>query len=277
MTKIIMETPIIDVHTHAFPDDLAPKVIEALRAKYKVDSVYPCTIGSLLDVMEKTQVDVSIIQIYANSPKKVRLLNDWGSEVVKRNRPKIYCFGTIHPDMDKPSDELERIVQMGLKGVKFQPTAQCFRPDEPRLFKIYEKMVELKLPALFHAGDERKHIDPIYAPPRSFVEILSSFPDFTVILAHLGGYRMWDQIDALLDFKNVYFDTSATNSELDEFKLKRMIELLGIDRVMYGSDFPWFDWDQELKAIKKVSISEEEKKKILGGNASRILGIPDLL
>ncbi|MCP8319574.1 MAG: amidohydrolase [archaeon] len=230
-----------------------------------------------MDVMKRTQVDVSIVQIYANSPEKVRLLNDWGADVAKRERPRIYCFGTIHPDMNSPSDELERIAQTGLKGVKFQPTAQRFHPDEPRLFKIYEKMVELKLPALFHAGDERKPIDLIYAPPKSFVEVLSSFPEFTVILAHLGGYKMWEQVDSVLDFKNVYFDTSATNSELDESRLKRMIELLGIDRVMYGSDFPWFDWRQELEGIKKVSISEEDKKKILWENASRILGISDIL
>ncbi len=271
-----METPIIDVHTHAFPDDIAPKVTEALRARYGVNSVYPSTINSLLDVMEKTRVDVSVVQIYANSPEKVRRLNDWGAEVAKRERSKIYCFGTVHPNMSNPSEELERIVKMGLKGVKFQPTAQRFYPNDPRLFTIYEKMVELKLPALFHSGNERKPLDLVYAPPRSFVEVLSSFPDFTVILAHLGGYRMWEQVDAVLDFKNVYFDTSACNSELDEPKLKRMIELLGIDRIMYGSDFPWFDCRQELDAMKMVSISEEQKKKILWGNASRILGFPDI-
>jgi predicted TIM-barrel fold metal-dependent hydrolase len=227
--------------------------------------------------MRKTQVDISVVQIYSNSPEKVRLLNDWGAEVSKRERPRIYCFGTIHPDMDNPSDELERIAKTGLKGVKFHPTAQRFYPDEPRLFKIYEKMVELKLPALFHSGDERKPLNVVYASPKSFVEVLSSFPDFTVILAHLGGYRMWEQVHVIIDFKNVYFDTSACNSELDESKLKRMIELLGVDRTMYGSDFPWFDCGQELDAIKRISLSEEEKSKILWGNASRILGIPDTL
>jgi hypothetical protein len=273
-TYAIMELPIIDVHVHAFPDDISKKVTEALRARYRVDGFYPCTLGSLLEVMKDTNVSVSIIQIYANSPDKVRLLNDWGAEVSIRERPRIYCFGTVHPDMENSIEELERIAKMGLKGVKFQSTAQRFHPDEPRLFRIYEKMAELKLPALFHAGDERKHIDPIYAPPRSFVDVLSSFPELDVILAHLGGYRMWDQLGAILDFKNVYFDTSATNNELSGSALKRIIELLGFDRVMYGSDFPWFDCRKELNGIKNLHISEEEKRKILWKNASRILKIP---
>ena len=55
---------------------------------------------------------------------KVQLLNHLGSEIVKREEHRIKCLGTIHPDIEDPCNELERIADTGLKGVKFQPTVQ---------------------------------------------------------------------------------------------------------------------------------------------------------
>ena len=106
---------IIDVHTHAFPNEIAPKIIQALTNKYKVKNIYPCTIESLHKTMNASGVKTSIVQIYANSPKKVRSLNDWGSSITEKLKGKIYCFGTIHPDMDNPEEELERMISIGLR------------------------------------------------------------------------------------------------------------------------------------------------------------------
>lgn len=264
---------IIDIHTHAFPDKIAPKIIGALTQKYKVDNIYPCTLDGLLDIMKKIQIRVSVIQIYANSPDKVRYLNEWGANISSINKGRIFCFGTIHPDMENPDEELDRIVKSELKGIKFQPTAQRFSPDERRMFKIYEKISQLKLPILFHAGEERKPIDKVYAPPKSFVQVLSSFPKLVMILAHLGGYKMWSQINALVEFKNAYFDTAAVNSELKKDTLKNMIEYIGVNRIMFGSDFPWFDYNKELLGILNLDLSKHEKAKILYQNACKIIGI----
>jgi len=264
---------IIDFHTHALPDEIEVKVTESLKARYKVQKLYPSTIGSLLKIISEAKVDMAVVQLFSNSPNNVCYLNNWGADVARRFMPRITCFGTVHPDMHDVDGELERIVKFGFKGLKLQPTAQRFVPDEPRLFRIYEKACELRLPILFHAGEERAPMDRVYAHPKSFIQVLSSLPNLTVVLAHLGGFRMWRHVAPLADFKNAYFDTSAATSELSAKELKDLIGLLDADHVLFGSDFPWFDYNQSLNMIKELDIPLEDKEKILWRNAAKILGM----
>lgn len=170
-----------------------------------------------------------------------------------------------------PQIELERMVNLGLKGVKLQPTVQQFYPDDSKLFKIYEKMCELHLPVLFHAGKERAPIEYVYATPRRFKQVLASFPQLTVILAHLGGYQMWDEISVLTEFHNIYFDTSCTVGEVSPKKLHALIEQLTADRIVFGSDFPWFNYDTTISGIMQLGLTEKQKEKIFSANALALL------
>ncbi len=263
---------IIDFHVHVFPENIADKITNAIVARYKVSNVYPCTVASLLDIMSKSKVDFAIAQIFANTPKNVMILNDWASTLTRQFK-NIFCFGTVHPDMVDPEVELERMAKLELKGLKLQPTVQRFVPDNSRMFKIYEKACKLNLPILFHAGKERAPIDYVYAKPKSFKHVLASFPKLTVILAHLGGYQMWDETGSLIEFDNAYFDTSCTVGEMPATKLKTLIEQFRIDHVLFGSDFPWFKYEEALDGIKNLDFSNEQKNKIFWGNASSILKI----
>jgi len=265
---------IIDFHTHAFPNEIERKIIKAIVDYYGISNLYPATVDGLLDMISKARVDVAVIQIFANSPQNVYRLNDWGAEVARTHAPTLYCFGTIHPDMADPEREMERMCQLGLKGIKFQPTAQRFYPDDRRLFKIYEKAAELELPILFHAGEERGPVEILYTHPQRFVDILKSFPKLTVALAHLGGYRMWEHVAELSNFKNAYFDTSAATSDLKPKELTDLINLLGSDHVLFGSDFPWFEYEKAIEAITNLNIPKEDKEKIMYKNSAKILKMP---
>lgn len=226
--------------------------------------------------MTNAHVDMAVIQIFANSPKNVQHLNDWGANVERIHNHVLYCFGTVHPDMDDPETEMERICQLGLKGIKFQPTAQRFYPDDRKLFKIYEKAEELRLPLLFHAGEERGPVEELYTHPRRFIQVLESFPGLTVILAHMGGFRMWEHVGSLSNFENAYFDTSAASDELKLNELIDLISLFGADRVLFGSDFPWFDYEKSVKAITTLDIPDEDKEKIMYSNSAKILELGNL-
>ncbi|MEM3737704.1 MAG: amidohydrolase family protein [Candidatus Bathyarchaeia archaeon] len=268
-----MKTTIIDLHTHAFPDELAERITKAIVDRYGIPNLYPCTLEGLLGTISKARVDSAVIQIFANSPKNVHRLNDWGAEVTRNYAPKLYCFGTVHPDMPDPESEMERICRLGLRGVKFQPTAQRFYPDDRKLFKIYEKAEKLDLPLLFHAGEERGPVEVLYTHPKRFVQVLGSFPRLTLILAHMGGYRMWEHVRDLSNYKKAYFDTSAACIELGSKELLELIDILGRDRVLFGSDFPWFEYEKAMEAILNLDMPDEDKEKIMYRTSSKVLKI----
>jgi predicted TIM-barrel fold metal-dependent hydrolase len=111
--------------------------------------------------------------------------------------------------------------------------------------------------------------------------MLRDFPDLTVVLAHLGG-GVWTQtVDLAGAFPQVAFDlceiiawTGAPNAPTDE-DLARMIQQVGPDRVLFGTDFPWYDLDVTAERVMDLPLlSRQEKESILGANAVRVLGLP---
>lgn len=118
-----------------------------------------------------------------------------------------------------------------------------------------------------------------YTRPSNFEPVLESFPGLKLVVAHLG-HGFWDESVALAKkYPDVYFDTSAVISGVEHIEVlsdddaAELIRKLGVDRVMFGSDYPWFSPAASLEAIMKLPLEPAEKEKILGENARRILGI----
>jgi hypothetical protein len=141
---------------------------------------------------------------------------------------------------------------MGFAGFKFQPNAcRCF-PDNKSLFPIYERAEELGLLVLFHIGDEEGGMKGEYSSPERYVKVLKSFPRLRVVLSHLGGYMRWESLDTLLPFENAYFDTSYVPRSVEEGEFKKLISKIGLERVVFGTDFPFRDHREEREYIEKI-------------------------
>lgn len=261
---------IIDFHTHCFPDDMASKVVPFLANAAGITPILDGTLNGLKDSMNRAGIDFCVIQNIATKPNQTPIINDWAAQVQGSG---IISFGSLHPDYSYWEEELIRIKKLGLKGLKFHPDYQCFFIDEEKMYKIYEKIFELDLIILFHAGLDIGLDPPYHCTPERLLKLIEKFPGGKIVAAHMGGYEYWDEVEMLLAGKDIYLDTSYSFNDLGPEKMSRLINLHGTNKVLFATDSPWTDQKVELKNINFLGLSEEDEKKILGVNAAKLLKI----
>ncbi len=263
---------IIDFHTHAFPDALAPRalasLVEACGGTY-----LPChdgTVRGLTEKMAEYGVCKSVIQPVVTKPSHVKTLNEWAASI---QSDKIISFGGIHPDTDDYKRDIDFVYSLGLKGLKFHVEYQNFVLDEPRMLPIYDYAFSKGLIILHHAGFDPAFKAPFRSSPKQFANIARQMRGGTLIAAHLGGQMQWDDVEKYLPDTGVYIDTSMGMSYYPHNQFLRIVDKMGADKILFGSDSPWSKAGEELKAIDTLPLDPDTKEKILHKNAERILGI----
>lgn len=260
---------LIDFHTHAFADTLAPRAIASLSAASGGLPPYTDgTVSGLLRSMDECGVSHSVMLNIATKPRQQTRINDWAAEICS---DRITAFGSIHPDAEDVFDELERIKSLGLKGVKLHPEYQNFEVDEPRMKPIYQKIASLGLITVFHAGQDIGFMPPAKASPEKLLCALPAFDGAPVVAAHFGGYIMWDDVLDKLCGLPIYFDTSFCAGRIQYPLARAIIEKHTPDRILFGTDLPWSDAKTERRAIDTLDLSDSDKEKIFFRNAANLL------
>jgi len=197
-----------------------------------------------------------------------------------RRHSELIPFVSADPwalDAREGAAHLEDLVaNRGARGIKLHPVLQQFDVSDPRMFPIYDACVDLDIPIVAHSGPSRA--GPQFAEPRALAGMLQAFPGLRVVLAHLGGGAWRQTAEIARTFPNAYFDCceilawiGASNAP-DEQQFARLIQEVGADRVLLGSDFPWYDLDYSVERVTSLPLlSGGEKEAILGGNAMRLL------
>lgn len=266
-----MPKPLIDFHTHAFPDAIAGRTLSKLAAISQIAPYSEGTISSTRERQVEFGVTLSVIQQIATKPSQQITVNNWAAA---NQKDGLLFFGSVHPDAEDALQELERIRQIGLKGVKFHPDYQEFFVGEERLAPIYAKLEALGLPLLFHAGRDPLSPDVVHAPPKQIAAVAKAFPKLTVIAAHLGGMERSDEVEKyLVGLPNVWFDLSMAHSFCDPAQAERIVKTHGADHILFGSDLPWGTARQTLALMEQLHLSDEEWELICHRNAERLLGL----
>jgi predicted TIM-barrel fold metal-dependent hydrolase len=262
---------IVDIHTHAWTDQLAQKAMSSLLegADGRLTPYYEGTVSGLLSEMERTGVEVSVVQPVSTKPTQVRAINDWAASIASA---RIVPFGSMHPGYDDPIGELHRMWELGLLGFKMHPEHQSFEPHDPRLDPVWRTASELGMIVLFHAGADAIH-PTVRGTATSFVRLLDAWPDLRVVLAHMGGFRQWEQVAEHLAGRDVWLDTSYTLGHLPDDEFVDLVRAHGADRVLFGSDGPWTDPAAEIAHIRQLGLTSLELDGVLGDNAERLLGL----
>lgn len=261
---------LIDFHTHVFPDEIA------LRAAGNIGTYYGLNMeGDGTVAMLKARVPGGcrcrfVISSAAMKAKNVVPGNDFLLAASKSD-PDFIPFGSFHPDMGikEAEAELERIAELGIYGIKLHPDFQHIYIDEERLMPLYRKCAELRLPILFHVGDKNTE----YSTPIRLRRVCDAIPELTVIAAHLGGYSVWDEAKDALIGTGVYMDCSESVPYISEEQTYDLIMRHGIDRVMFGSDFPVFCTDTAFAMIDRLPFTPYEKEMLYHGTAEKLLGL----
>jgi uncharacterized protein len=207
--------------------------------------------------------------------------NQWLVDAVA-HIPEITPFVALDPwvlTVAELTAHLERMHRSGARGVKIHPVEQRFRPSDPRMLDLFRACKDLGMTVLSHSGTSRGEIQ--FGEPREFAEVARAVPGLQLVVAHLGG-GSWPQITELAQrCPQVSFDlceivawVGAPNAPTAS-RLVQIIREIGVDRVMFGSDFPWYDPGEMARVVMGLpGLSEGEVAAILWENAARILTLP---
>jgi len=247
---------------------LAPRAIAALRENSNVSNFLDGTIADLRRSMRRYEVTRSVLLPIATKPEQVIPIN---SSCTGLMAPETIPFGTLHPNFPNPGDEVERLVSLGIKGIKLHPEYQDFYIDDPSFFPAYEALQEKGLIVVFHAGKDPGPFTCDHALPPALLKVMTSFPRLTIVASHMGGWMVWDEVEAILAGKPIIFDCSAVYKYLESDRFVRLVHKHGAENVVFGTDSPWYDQGDVIRWIKETDLSDQQKESIFSGTALRIL------
>lgn len=279
---------IIDIHTHTFPDQIAAATVNKLGDAAHLE---PCTDASrngLVSSMEKAGIDLSVILPVATKPSQVEKINTRAAQTNELYKGKLFSLGGIHPAYENWYEELARVKELGLKGIKIHPVYQGADIDSEPFMNILKRCAELGLSVITHAGDDIGFPGVVHCSPEMCLRVKEEIPDLKLILAHMGGWQNWDRVQELLTGTDVMIDTAFSihpihtrgdywkDGEpqlLSKEEFIRIIRLFGAERVIFGTDCPWADQKEYRELMGTLGLSEDEYRKIMGENAAKLLGI----
>lgn len=262
---------VIDFHTHIFPDKIAAKSIAALENVAKIKAATDGTLKGLLQSMTESGVDLSVILPVMTKPSQFESVNTFAAKVNETYAGKLISFGGIHPDCEDYKAELNKIKELGLKGVKIHPDYQKVMIDDIRYMNIIDYANEIGLIVITHAGVDIGLPDPVHCPPDRMRKVLDTVKPDKMVLAHYGGWKQWDQVYELLAGENVYLDMSFTFPYIDREMLLKILDKHDKKKFLFATDSPWGKAAADLEEMKKLPLSEEELEDILSGNAKQLL------
>ncbi len=262
---------VIDFHTHAFPDAIAERAISSLvkGCGGEYQPIANGTLSGLLSAMDNFGVDISVLQPVVTKPSQTESLNLWAKNAQSE---RIIAFGGIHPQSDSLERDIDYVCSLGLRGIKLHPEYQCFDILDPRMMRAYEYALDKGLVLLFHAGYDPAFKD-CHTSPKKFAELSKAMKGGTVVAAHLGGQRQWDDVQRYLCGSDIYIDSSMGFDYYGAECFLRVLNAHGAQRILFGSDSPWSNAKRDIEALTALPIKDSEKELVLCGNAKRILGI----
>jgi len=278
---------IIDFHTHVLPPQIKKdrsKYIEldpCFAVLYSKPDSKMATAEELIASMDEAGIDISVILNYGWTTHELCLeTNDYILESVARYPQRLVGFGAVQPQSPQAAvAEIERCAKAGIKGVgEMRPDMQLFDlSDEVVMAPLVEALKENGLIMLIHASEPVGHDYPGKGSitPDMLYPFITSFPELKLVCAHWGGglpfYALMPEVKKALG--NVFFDTAASPLLYSPQVYQQVVQLVGGDRILFGSDYPLLAPSRLLKEIEAVGLPPETKELILGGNARRLLGI----
>jgi len=278
---------IVDFHTHILPPGLRGSRDRYLGRDTCFDLLYNdpkakiATAEELIANMDGEGIDVSVVlNIGWSSHELCRETNDYIMEAIARYPRRLVGFCAVQPLAgEKAIVELERCVRGGVKGVgELRCDTQGFDfADKDIMEAIAQVAMKHRLIILTHASEPVGHS---YSgkgdiTPGLLYRFITNYPDLTLVCAHWGGglpfYALMPEVAKALS--NVYFDTAASPWLYRDEIFKHVTDILGAEKVLYGSDYPLMKQSKLVKSIRALSLSEESKGMILGGNAQRLLSL----
>ncbi len=276
---------IIDFHTHIFPPWLRERRDEYIKCDpcfsllYSQPEARMATAEELLASMDEAGVDLSIVlNIGWVSHELCVKTNDYILDSISRYPARLIGFCAIQPGAgDAAIAELERCAKAGAKGIgELRSDTQGFDLTDERMMKpLVDAALEHNLILLTHSSEPVGHdySGKGSITPDILYSFITGFPDLKLVCAHWGGglpfYALMPDVAKAL--ANVFFDTAATVFLYQPRIFTQVSSIIGSDRILFGTDYPLMHQNRVITQIRSSGLCEEDKVKILGANAQKLL------
>ncbi len=273
---------IIDIHTHTFPDKIADKTIAGMEKEilkgqgFAVKHEREATVLGLIDSTVSAGIDLSVVCPVATNIAQPEKINKMSAKYNEKSQDtKIFFFGAIHPDCENYKEIIDDIVAMNLKAIKLHPDYQQTYFDDEKYIRLMDYAADKGLGIIVHAGEDVGLPDKVHCTPDMVLNVWHHIQPEKLILAHMGGWRMWDEVEEKLIGLPFFMDTAVALNKKFPVKLSneqflRMVRNHGSDRIIFGTDTPWYDQKQALMDLDEIGLTDLEKSQILGENANNL-------
>lgn len=220
----------------------------------------------LIALMDEAGIDMAVITSYSDEPGPspgLKNLERYVAEFPER----LIGFPRIDPKFGQKSIEIfEQTIKANplMKGLKLHPISNLVKPFAPLCLELIRKAGELGVPVFIHCGDK------IPALPLQIAKAAALCPD-TTIICHMGGYfHAEDILRCAQRQPNLVLDTSSTPYPNI---VRKAIELLGANRVVFATDNPAGDPVSELEKIRMLRLPPDVEERVLGKNIAELIHI----
>ncbi len=231
------------------------------------------TIPNLLAEMDDMGVARAVLlPIAFGLPYRDDMSGIWHAAVQRADESDRLLQGaSVHPRDTDALASLRAQAARGARAIKLHPAGQRFYPDSPELHALYDECARLGMPVFFHGG--RAGIEPEYTHRftliRHYEEAVGQHPDVHFILGHAGARDVADAIPFALRHANVSLGIHGQGITV----LRELIDRVGADRLLFGTDWPFYHLGASLAKVLIVTEGRpEERRAILDRNAALLLG-----
>lgn len=282
-----MSGMIIDGHTHIFPREVGEnrerycQKDPGFRKIYHNEKARIVGPESLIAEMDSAGIDVAVVCGFPWQNHDLCIMgNDAIMEAVQRFPGRLVGFGCVYPgEPDRATKEIDRCVAGGLRGIGELGLYHrgMTEQDRVKLGPICKAIGSREIPLLLHVNETVGHSYPGKGDTdlREIYRFVASFPDMIIILAHWGGglifYELMPSVGQVT--QRVYYDTAASPFLYRKSIYRVAHEIIGSDRILFGSDYPLISPQRHIDEIRKAGLSHASANKILGENMRRLLAL----
>lgn len=217
----------------------------------------------LIKRMDQYNIQISIVQPHPGADDPVAA-HEAVAEMAAKYPGRIYgitCFSPYLEEEDFIKKVTWAIKDLKFKGVKLHTNGYSISPIHPEAQKLFKTANDLKVPVMIHTGAGIPN-----ALPSLCIQPAMEYPDIPIILAHTGaGIYTSEAVIAANVCKNIYLETSWVYSN----DTVPIIESIGADRVMMGTDVPE-NVSVELHKYMTAGLSDNQLEYCLGKTAINV-------
>lgn len=281
---------IIDIHTHAFPDAIADRATTKLAKMARIVRYLDGSKAALMEHMKQSGVDLSVLQPVATKQNQSLGISREVYEINEHTQETgLLSFGAIHPDDEDYKEIIRDLHAHGVVGVKLHPPYQEVYFDDIRYLRILDLLCELDMYALVHCGSDVGLPGNDFSSIPHILPVLEKIDASHLILAHMGGFGAWDDVEQYIAGSPAYLDTAYAlrpiqalpgtdrtedeDSPMPKEQFLRIVQRHGANRILFGTDSPWDAQRDAIETIQQSGLSPDAIENILGENAKKVLRI----